>query len=180
MPQQLGVWLDFGSFRNHLALYTYMCEIRIPNERCLDKCQAKLFYVLHKRIKKREDGTIFHHEDFQYSIPMMFMKSIIHAKGTLWADLPVFVTQLIWSLNERTVLKGEPVKLEERTMYMTVSGVKRLWTPHSLYMRRMEDAVRGYPIQQDPFDDVRPLPYTTFAKPQEYHNASFDLSRDFV
>lgn len=105
----IGIQPHFGGlYRNQLALYTCMCENMILNERGLNKPRAKLPYVLQKRIERREDGTIIHLEDTQYYIPRMFLESIVHAKDSGRANLPVFVTKLIRSLDNRVVLKGEP------------------------------------------------------------------------
>lgn len=65
-------------------------------------------------------------------------------------------------------------------MSVTVSGVKHLWTPNALATRRYEDTERGFTAIQDPFTDVRTLPYTSFQEGQAYHNTSFELSQDFI
>lgn len=65
-------------------------------------------------------------------------------------------------------------------MSVTVSGVKMLWTQDLVYRRRVEDAIKGYPLQVDPFDQVRAMPFTLSLEVHAYQNATFKITRDFI
>lgn len=77
------------------------------------------------------------------------MESISHAKDHFRDDFHVFNTRLIRSLDTRNVLLGEPEYVEKELMLVTMSNVK--WTPILVYKRRFKNAIRGYPLQGDPF-----------------------------
>lgn len=91
----------------------------------------------------------------------MFMESISHAKDHYRADLPIFITRLIWSLNTRIVLLGELYYAKEKPMSVTVSGVKRMWTLDLVVMMRVEDSIRCYPLWAGPFHHIRVMPFTS-------------------
>lgn len=96
--------------------------------------------------------NFFHMADFKYPIPRMFLESFTYSNDHSIADLLVFITWLIQSLDPRIFLEGEPSYVEEKPMLVTLSGVKRIWTPDLIYGLRVEDAIISYPLQVDSFN----------------------------
>lgn len=94
----------------------------------------------------------------------MFMESISQDKDHFRADLSIFIIRLIQYLYHRIVLLGESGYIVENPMSIIVSGVKSLWTPYLVYIRRVKDAIKGYPLQAHVFEKVRAMPFMTPAK----------------
>lgn len=125
------------------------------------------------------DGSLVKGIDFKYSLSKMVLESITHDKENHRADFLIFITKLIRPLHKDIMLLGEPEKVEEKDVFVTIYGLKTLWTPDYLYKRAVEDAIRGQYLDLDPFDQVRSKPFSSPTEVQVYHNASFELSRNF-
>lgn len=125
----------------------------------------------------KEDGIFVRGTDFTYSIPKMIIDSITHAKDHFRDDLPVFITKLIRPLDEKIRLIGDPEVIKEKPMSLTMSGVKRLWTNDFAYKKAVDEAIRGYPLEADP---IKGYAFFTTVEAYTYHNASFEITKDFL
>lgn len=103
----MGTVVRLGDmFRNQLDFYFYVMKNMIPRNRGLDKRQRELLYILQNRIELKESGTLVCGPNFHYSIPKMVLVSILHAKDHNRADLAVFITKFIRSLDHRIYCLG--------------------------------------------------------------------------